>query len=258
MSDRDGISFAGDMSQAVGDGRYVRRFVGATLAADSYAVTATGPTAEVAMGNPNGAVESLLPTTALNNAWREAGDGARFGSRLKINRLNNTPVLAGTRGNGTFAAPTAPLNAEVLFQINSRPVTDTGGAGTSAVTGAIAFVARENLGAAAWGTLVRVSAGRVGAATTDIISEYRSGGAGIAEVVGGVATWRLVPLTTGQIRNPANSANYLEWNATGVGFFGATPIARPTITGSRGANAALASLLTQGATLGLWVDSTTV
>lgn len=46
-------------------------------------------------------------------------------------------------------------------------------------------------------------------------------------------------------------------NSTGLGFFGATPAAKPSITGARGGNAALASLLTQGATLGLWTDSTT-
>lgn len=47
-------------------------------------------------------------------------------------------------------------------------------------------------------------------------------------------------------------------NSTGdIGFFGATAAAKPTITGSRGGNAALASLLTAGATLGLWTDSTT-
>lgn len=44
-------------------------------------------------------------------------------------------------------------------------------------------------------------------------------------------------------------------NAT-IGFLGATPIARPTITGSRGGNAALAGLLTQLAALGLIVDGT--
>ena len=41
-----------------------------------------------------------------------------------------------------------------------------------------------------------------------------------------------------------------------VGFYGATPAAKPTITGSRGGNAALASLLTQLAALGLVTDST--
>ncbi len=43
---------------------------------------------------------------------------------------------------------------------------------------------------------------------------------------------------------------------TGLGFFGSTPVAKPTITGSRAGNAALASLLTAGANLGLWTDST--
>lgn len=40
-----------------------------------------------------------------------------------------------------------------------------------------------------------------------------------------------------------------------LGFFNATPIVQPTVTGSRGGNAALASLLTQLASLGLVVDS---
>jgi hypothetical protein len=40
-----------------------------------------------------------------------------------------------------------------------------------------------------------------------------------------------------------------------VGLFGATPVAKPTVTGSRGGNAALASLLTALADLGLITDS---
>lgn len=41
-----------------------------------------------------------------------------------------------------------------------------------------------------------------------------------------------------------------------IGFLGATPIAKPTITGSRGGNAALADLLTQLANYGLITDGT--
>jgi parallel beta-helix repeat protein len=48
---------------------------------------------------------------------------------------------------------------------------------------------------------------------------------------------------------PLGDANSL------VGFYGATPAAKPTVTGSRGGNAALASLLTQLAGLGLITDS---
>ena len=43
----------------------------------------------------------------------------------------------------------------------------------------------------------------------------------------------------------------------GIGFLGASPINRPTVNGSRAANAALASLITALANLGLITDSTT-
>lgn len=42
-----------------------------------------------------------------------------------------------------------------------------------------------------------------------------------------------------------------------IGIWGATPIARPTVTGAKGGNAALTSLLTQLAAAGLITDSTT-
>ena len=48
------------------------------------------------------------------------------------------------------------------------------------------------------------------------------------------------------------------WLSGSTGFFGSTPpAAKPTVTGSRGANAALASLLTALASYGLITDSTT-
>lgn len=49
----------------------------------------------------------------------------------------------------------------------------------------------------------------------------------------------------------------IESNAGRLAFYGGTPAAKPAITGSRGGNAALASVLTQLATLGLLTDSTT-
>lgn len=42
-----------------------------------------------------------------------------------------------------------------------------------------------------------------------------------------------------------------------VGFYGAAPASKPAVTGSRGGNAALASLITALATLGLITDNTT-
>lgn len=46
-------------------------------------------------------------------------------------------------------------------------------------------------------------------------------------------------------------------NTSKLGFFGTAPIVKPTITGAKGGNAALTSLLSQLAALGLVIDSTT-
>lgn len=50
---------------------------------------------------------------------------------------------------------------------------------------------------------------------------------------------------------------FFNFGPDGLGFNGASRHAKPTITGSKGANAALASLLTSLATYGLVTDSTT-
>lgn len=62
---------------------------------------------------------------------------------------------------------------------------------------------------------------------------------------------------TGGVRleDGANAAK-VEVNTTGVGFYGTAPVAKPTITGSRGGNAALADLLTKLASQGLITDGT--
>lgn len=49
-------------------------------------------------------------------------------------------------------------------------------------------------------------------------------------------------------------AHVLDGDADTIGFHGETPVTRQTVTGSRGANAALASLLTALDTLGLVTD----
>ena len=47
----------------------------------------------------------------------------------------------------------------------------------------------------------------------------------------------------------------LRHAGSSAGFFGTAPTTKPTVSGSRGSNAALASLLTALAGLGLLVDS---
>ena len=54
----------------------------------------------------------------------------------------------------------------------------------------------------------------------------------------------------------SGGARHIEIDSTGIGVFGAAPIAKPTVSGSRGGNAALASALTALANLGWITDST--
>lgn len=49
----------------------------------------------------------------------------------------------------------------------------------------------------------------------------------------------------------------IKLGAAAIGFFNTNPIAKPTVAGSRGGNAALLSLLTCLANLGLVIDTTT-
>ena len=75
-------------------------------------------------------------------------------------------------------------------------------------------------------------------------------------------------LRVGSLTAPANTADGdatfdgilrvegdIDHNGANIGFYGTAPAAKPTVTGSRGGNAALASLLTGLAGLGLITDS---
>lgn len=60
-----------------------------------------------------------------------------------------------------------------------------------------------------------------------------------------------------RITNANGSVTAIIVNGTGMGFFGTAPVAKQSIAGSRGGNAALADLLTKLAATGLITDATT-
>lgn len=84
-----------------------------------------------------------------------------------------------------------------------------------------------------------------------------------AELIAGRGTG-LSPIEQSRFEVGVDSESYISHEADRIshftnkmGFFSTTPISRPTVTGSRGGNAALASLLTALANLGLITNSTT-
>lgn len=85
-------------------------------------------------------------------------------------------------------------------------------------------------------------------------------GGGNMLLVGNANSYLACTNATGEwIVYTGGAANLRNTHVGGVpymGFYGATPVAKPEVTGSRGSNAALASLLTQLAALGLITDST--
>lgn len=222
-----------------GAGAFIRRFVMVagvpTVAGNTRTQVNASAVTETVLENPTGPVQSLLPADAFPAAFLENGDGARFGNRVKVARIGVSPVLSAVRGEGTYAAPTPPATGVDLFLIQARPVVDTGGAGTSAVVAAIAFRSRENLGAAAHGSLIRLSAGRVGAAVTDTLVDFQSGGAGVAEQVSVPATLRLIPGGTAYvIRDSANTfdANVFTANGANVDLAQSTALSRTVNVGA--------------------------
>ena len=54
-----------------------------------------------------------------------------------------------------------------------------------------------------------------------------------------------------------NSSVVFELQEDEIGFYGSNPVAKPTVTGSRSGNAALADLLTELDNMGLITDSST-
>lgn len=113
---------------------------------------------------------------------------------------------------------------------------------------------RENATATARGAAIQFSVAALGTSSNRVVLVADSDGAGLSNLKAGDGVLRLIPLSTVQGRNVANTGNVIEWGANTLGFFNAAPTAKLTVTGSRGGNAALASLLTQLASYGLITD----
>lgn len=235
------------------DGRYIKRYVGGELAGDTAEFTNSTGTESV-LYNPNGPVMGAVPADAAA-VLLLAGDGVRAHQRVTAYRINGTPVFRGVRFNGTYQVPTPLLLASTLAQMTGEGLASD--SSTVAISGIVRILSREALTPTAAGGQVQLAVCDVGSATIKNILTAQGGGSGIGEWVCNQTTLRVIPSTNAQLRLPNNTGSQFEWNSTGIGFYGTAPIAKPTVTGSRGGNAALASALTQLAALGILTDGST-
>lgn len=207
-------------SQADLDARYVRRFVGNDLAADTATIGG-----EPSLFNPSGPTMGRIPAD-VSTALIETNDGGRFGNRMVVLRPNSDARIIGSRFNGSFQAPTALLVNQTGATFEARGYD---GVGLNRALAQLAGRARENVTPTAHGGEWIFSATRVGTTSIDSLFIVRSGGVGIAEQVGFAATMRMIPNTEGQLRNPSNSENRFAWDGTGLSFFNVPTVGRQLV-----------------------------
>jgi hypothetical protein len=128
------------------------------------------------------------------------------------------------------------------------PVQIQAGASTTSTGGAVSLAG----GTGATGGAVNLSGGfATGGATPGGNVNITAGDSGSSFALTGQVRIRNAVLNN--VLVVGNTAG----GASTLGLFNVTPAIRQTVTGSRGGNAALASLLTAGATNGFWIDSST-
>ena len=148
------------------------------------------------------------------------------GNGMNAIRYGAQSGMRGYRANGTDASPTATADTAILFDFSSY-----GHNGTEfAPAGVVRF---QQDGAIS---------GENCPGSVSLVGRDSSGNAqtGITVRASGTTEIKLA----------------LAHQGSTLGFYNTTPTTKPTITGSRGGNAALADLLTKLAGLGLLTDST--
>jgi hypothetical protein len=225
----------------------------------------------------------------LGSSWR-ATQGTLAGRRYYLSAPTGTITLNSTAltfseeaGGGVGSDPSVTsLTASSFVAIGGSP--STTGALRMTSNGAIRYLA----GAAEVDAILVDASGNVvvgdSADATSITEDVKAAGTWRLRVAGNerakleeVGTGGKLTLANGAAFTGGSSLNinsptlvidagsdwYIETagvvqirgTPTGLGFYAAAPVAKPTVTGSRGGNAALASLLTALANLGLITDS---
>lgn len=177
---------------------------------------------------------------AINNGLLTSADGSTY---LDLNATGTDPIFYSSKfqilasGSATFSGTVASTS----FTGSSATFNGDVSIGAPSATGATLSITGE-VTPPVPGPSVQLTATLAVSSDNDTLT------------VSGVTTLAVSALST---TGTATVGGNLAHGGTNAGFFGATPGAKPTASGSRGGNAALASLLTGLSGLGLITDSTT-
>ena len=237
---------------AVLDDRYIKRFVNGVLTADTGTRTVEGGGSERVLESYGAQILGSVPTD-LAPVLLGAGVGVQAYVQSRAIRNLSAASFVGVRFNGTPAAPAAVGSGNSVVDLAANPFDGVSTSRTAAITAQTTEAHTPTAKGTQW--LIQVTPPGT-TALTQIIRFF--GDTVSQQIIGVLPTLKIRPLGgTGQLRTPTDSASMFEWNATGIGEYGAAPVAKPTITGSRGGNVALANLLAALALRGSLTDSTT-
>jgi hypothetical protein len=182
-----------------------------------------------------------LPTAVPLSLFDIVGSGAS-NLRQSMTAAGGTPSMIFRSAGGTMGVPTPTPNNQVMGGLAVTGYAPTAGWGTTAL-GSIQFTAAGLWSDTSQPTFIQFLTTPVSSTTPAECMRVSPNG---NLLIGGTVDGAIKLDVTGTSR------------FQGVGFYNATPVAvKPTVTGSKGANAALASLLTALAAYGLVTDSST-
>lgn len=183
--------------------------------------------------------------------------------------IGGTGVTAGTTitglGTGTGGAGTYTVSASQTVASTTITATDPNGnrfnlTFDEANDRMLLSFATTAAGAPSFDSAMQLVGGPSPSMVFPAVAAQFNTGVGVKQRSAGGFECRFVPTssTVADIKQVGGSGTtYLSFRDGAMGFFGSSGTSRPTITGSRGGNAALTSLLSFLNTLGLVTDSTT-
>lgn len=228
--------------------------VGQTFTIAAQAVTGAGAT---------GAAIVVVAGSSSGPSGTRVGGSATFGSGAGSTRAGNLFINVGA--TSTFQSysatdPGTPGETIIDTTLNALRLRTAGGLRMSIASNAITFITalaifNDTTASPKFGQQDQVANSATGQPLTvgaqNCTGTTSTGGNLLCK--GGTGT-----STNGGVRiQTAGGTTRLEVNDAGLAFFGASPAAKPTVTGAKAGNAALTSLLTALATLGLLTDSST-
>jgi len=245
-----------------GSTRFDLTYLGST---DRLAVSDGGSTTYTFWDRATGTCSFVTAATFGAATTFASGSTATFASGSTATFASGSTATFQSGGTATFASGSTATFGNTPAFTNSFTLESAGGANPvkfsqNSPTSTFGGVLLQPTVGNAFCSLALVPSGTAGRSQFQLINASDSGNSGSLRLMANGATGYMESVTVGS----GSAVTLFRWESGvdvmflgKVGFYGSPPLNRPTCTGSRGGNAAIASVLAALASLGLIIDSTT-